>query len=183
MKITKRIAIVALAALVTACASPARIDQMTARTGGGVLVTTSPFKGQVAVKEVTGGADTNPMWTSQIASADFERALEKSLELAGLVAPRQGGLFYITADMVKIDQPLIGFNMTVTASVRYMVIERSSNKAVFDKVIEVPYTATMGDALMGVERLKLANEGAARVNIEKLIAELMALKLSSIAVN
>lgn len=177
----KVVTAICLASLLSACAAPARIDQMTARPTGAVVASNSAFKGQLAVKEVTGGSETNPMWTSQIASADFERALEKSLESAGLVAPRQGGRYYVVADMTKVDQPLLGLDMTVTAHVRYIVVERASGKTVFDKVMAVPFTATVSDAFLGVERLKIANEGAARVNIGKFIEEIVAMRISDVA--
>lgn len=178
----KNITAIVVASLLTACAAPARIDQMIAKPGTSVIASNSQLKNQIAVKEVTGGSSTNPLWTSQIESADFERALEKSLESAGLIAPRQSGRYYVIADMTKVDQPFGGFDMTVTAYIRYIVVERSTGKTVFDKVLSVPFTATVSDAFMGVERLKIANEGAARVNIEKFINDLTSMDITSVSI-
>ena len=72
---------------------------------------------------------------------------------------------------------MMGFDMTVTATVRYSLIERISGREVFSRSIPTPYTAKMGDAFVGSERLKLANEGAVRKNIEELIAELLRLRI------
>jgi hypothetical protein len=130
------------------------------------------LKNSLSVTDVTGGKETSPMWTSQVDSSDFQRALENSLRTTGLLSPvRRYGLYQPTADLTGLDQPMVGFNMTVTATVSYSLIERSSGREIFLRSIPTPYTAKMGDAFVGSERLKLANEGAVRKNIEDLIAE------------
>jgi hypothetical protein len=101
----------------------------------------------------------------------------------GLLAPnRQTGSHALTVHLQNIDQPLFGIDMTVTATVNYIVTEKSTNKEVFSRSIAVPYTATFGDSPLGVERLKLANEGAIRSNISKLIDELLQLKVDTVSV-
>ena len=47
----------------------------------------------------------------------------------------------------------------------------------FEQAITTPYTAKAGDAFPGVERLRLANEGAVRQNITRLIDELARLRV------
>jgi len=161
------------------CATPARVDQMTVASPA-VAPASVPeaLRQNVAVKDVTGGQETNPLWTSQVSSSEFERALEASLRAATLLQPnRQGGRYMLSAQLDKLDQPFIGISMTVTATVLYMLVERSTLKTVWEKTITTPYTASFGDAIIGVERLKLANEGAVRTNIAALIAELLRLKL------
>jgi hypothetical protein len=83
----------------------------------------------------------------------------------------------LTAHLVKLEQPLIGLDMTVTATVTYTLIERSSGKTTWEKTLVTPYTAKFTDAFFAVERLKFANEGAARANIAQLISELSQLRL------
>ncbi|MEO8677109.1 MAG: hypothetical protein ABI569_16155 [Casimicrobiaceae bacterium] len=161
------------------CATPARIEQMTVSSAG-IPTTPAPEAVQqnIAIKDVTGGQETNPLWTSQVSSAEFERALEASLKAAGLLQPiRTSGRFTLTAQLAKLDQPLIGLNMTVTASVLYVLVERSTGKTLWEQTLVTPYTAKFGDSLLAIERLKLANEGAIRENISALIAELFRLKL------
>lgn len=166
------------------CAAPARVDQMVASVQPSQRVNQSPLKNSVAVADVTGGKETNPMWKSNVGSAEFSEALDGSLRAAGLLAPsRQGGLYTLTAHLENLDQPAFGgFNMTVSAFVRYTVVERKTGKTVFNRTISPPYTATMGDAVLGVTRLKLANEGAVRTNISQLIDELLALKIEGVTV-
>jgi hypothetical protein len=137
----------------------------------------SPMRETITIKDVTGGKDTNPMWVSSVSSSDFERALEASLKDAGLLSPnRQGSKYVLIANLAKLDQPMFGASMTVTASVRYSLLDRATNLEVFDRTLVTPYTAAWNDAFVGSERLKLANEGAVRMNIQQLIDALAAFK-------
>lgn len=72
---------------------------------------------------------------------------------------------------------MMGFDMTVGSTVRYSLIETQTRKEVYARVIQISYTAKMSDAFIGSQRLKLANEGAVKANIESFINDLLALKL------
>ncbi len=67
--------------------------------------------------------------------------------------------------------------MTVTAYVKYEIVDQKTRKTIYGKEIRVPYTATMGDAFLGAERLKIANEGAVKSNIRQFIEEIIALDI------
>ncbi|MCX7184077.1 MAG: hypothetical protein NTW90_02350 [Nitrosospira sp.] len=172
-----------LVAFISGCAAPARVANMTVEGQPSQRIAETPLRNNLAIRDVTGGKETNPMWKSNIGSPEFEQALEGSLRAVGLLAPRQGGLYVLTAHLEKVDQPYIGVNMTVTAWVRYMVTERATGKEVFDKTLAVPYTASFTDSLYGVERLRLANEGAVRASITQLIDDLFRLNIQSISMN
>jgi hypothetical protein len=167
------------ALLMVGCATPARVDQMqvAAPMATRTAMAISPMRETITIKDVTGGKDTNPMWVSSVSSSDFERALEASLKDAGLLSPnRQGSKYVLIANLAKLDQPMFGASMTVTASVRYSLLDRATNLEVFDRTLVTPYTAAWNDAFVGSERLKLANEGAVRMNIQQLIDALAAFK-------
>lgn len=172
----------AVALTLVGCAAPARVDQM--QTSSSMETRTaaanSPLKDAITVKDVTGGKETNPMWVSNVSSSDFARALEASLKDAGLLSGNnQASKYMLVAHLQKLDQPLFGASLTVTATVQYSLVERSTNKEVFARTVSMPYTAAWNDAFLGSERLKLANEGAIRVNIQQLIDALLAAKVSS----
>lgn len=174
-----------LAVLVTltlvGCASPARVEEMQVNNSLATRTAASgsKFKEGIAIKDVTGGKETNPMWVSNVSSADFSRALEASLKDAGLLSPNnQGSKYVLVAHLQKLDQPLMGASMTVTATVQYSVVDRATNAEVFSRTVALPFTAAWNAAFAGSERLKLANEGAIRVNIEELIKALVAVKVS-----
>jgi hypothetical protein len=173
---------VALAVLLTGCASPARIDQMTATVSPQQRVAPTPLRTNVAVRDVTGGQETNPMWKSNVGNSEFEQALEASLRDAGLLAPgKQAGKYTLVAHLENVDQPMAGFSMTVTVTVSYSLVERATGKEVFRRQVSMPYTASATAAFSGVERIRIANEGAVRANITKLIDELFALKVDQVA--
>ncbi|HEY1091636.1 MAG TPA: hypothetical protein VGE47_11120 [Burkholderiaceae bacterium] len=174
-------ALVVIGTLILAgCAGPARVEQMQASSSIATrtAMANSPMRETVAVTDVTGGKETNPMWVSNVSSSDFEHALESSLKDAGLLsANRQGSKYKLVAHLSKLDQPMFGASMTVTATVQYSLIDRASNAEVFSRTVSLPYTAAWNDAFAGTERLRLANEGAIRVNIQQLIEALTALKI------
>jgi hypothetical protein len=166
--------------LLGGCASPARIDQMTVVPKTATAVANAAWKNQIATKELTGGSETNPLWTSQVSSQDFKNALEKSLEAAGLLASGESGKYYLITHLVNLDQPLFGLDMKVTGNVKYSVVERLSGRIVFEKTISIPFTATFSDAFIAIERLRIANEGAIKANIARFIEEILATKIDGV---
>ena len=68
-------------------------------------------------------------------------------------------------------QPLGGIDMSVSLMVKYSLLDTEGNQ-IWGKDIFSMYTAKFGDALLGADRLNLANEGAIRSNIELMIKAL-----------
>lgn len=170
--------------LASGCAAPARIDQMTAQATPQQRIVQTPLRTSIAVRDVTGGKETNPMWVSNIGNSEFEQALEASLRDVGLLANgKQSGKYMLVAHLERVDQPMAGFDMTVTVGVMYSLIERSTGKELLNRRISVPYTASFSAAFAGTERLRIANEGAVRANISKLIEDLFGLGIQAVALN
>ncbi|HEY5896641.1 MAG TPA: hypothetical protein VIV54_03695 [Burkholderiales bacterium] len=167
------LALAALAVL-SGCATPANQEAMMVSVSPNVALSIpQELRGQVEVKDVVGGRETNPMLNSNISSSAFDAALRGSLRNAGLAAASpQAGRYLLSATIGNVQQPFLGFDMTVTMTVDYDLIERISNKTAWKTTVTRPYTAKAGDSFLGVERLRLANEGAARTNIEAFIEEL-----------
>jgi len=90
-------------------------------------------------------------------------------------APR--GTYRLEAYIGELTQPFIGFDMTVTMEVTYTLTDTRSQQVVLKKPISATHTATTGDSVIGVKRLQLANEAAARKNIEQAITEMSKLEL------
>ena len=174
--------LVGVAILITGCASTARVDNMIIEAQPSQRIIKTPLRNNLAIRDVTGGKETNPLWKSNVGSSDLEQALEESLRSVGLLADRQSGRYMIIAHLNSLDQPSIGINFTVTASVSYTVVERATGKNIYDRTIVLPYTANFGDHLYGVARLRLANEGAIRVSITQLVGDLLSLKIEDIAI-
>lgn len=130
---------------------------------------------EVSVAEVTGGQGTNPLWTSEISGTAFQTALKDSLEAQGLLA--EGGRFLLKSAFINVNQPFGGFDMTVTTEISYTLVDEQTGLEVMNESITAAHTATVGDAFLGMERLKLANEGSARKNIEQLLKRLSELSI------
>ncbi len=135
------------------------------------------LQGQVAVDKVEGGKSTNPMWSSQISDEAFAGALRASLEALGLLS--DDGHFKLRVTLQEVDQPVFGFDMTVTTVVRYELIDARTSQRIFDETIEAKHTATTSDAFAGVKRLQLANEGSAKNNIAEFIDRLSEITVSA----
>ena len=128
----------------------------------------------VSVGEVTGGKKTNPLWTSQVASEDFAEALGQTLSAHAMLAS-DGAEYSLDADLISLKQPVLGgFNMTVTSTVDYTLTDLATENIVFEDQVQTPYTAQMSDAFVGVERLKLANEGSIKANLAEMMNRLVA---------
>ena len=165
---------VAVLAVVAACASPARMNAMIPERSADTLISeNSPLAEAITIAKVDGGSETNPLWMSEVGNPEFRAALESSLANHAMLA-KGPGKYRLDVTLSKLDQPFSGIDMTVTASVRYRLLDQTTNAPVYEELITQPYTASFGDAFLGVERLRLANEGAIRVNIATFLKELVA---------
>ncbi len=169
------------------CATPARVDEMrissmdSSRYDGN-----TPLKDNVTVTSVTGGKGTNPLWTSEISSESYKEALMDSLMAVKLLSKDTNAADYdLRVEMLKVKQPLIGIDFSVTTIIEYWLTRTSDNKEVYHDVVEATYIAEFSDAFVAIERLKLANEGAGRLNITRIIDRLYKLELPTtrIAIN
>jgi hypothetical protein len=129
---------------------------------------------------VTGGNETNSAGASKISNADFTTALKSSIESSGLFAKlldAGSSDYHLEVMIARLDQPMMGFNMTVTLETNWTLSRKSDGAVVWQKAIPSTFTAKTSEASAGVTRLRLANEGAARTNIEQAIKEISALNL------
>jgi hypothetical protein len=159
-----------------ACATPAGYTSMvpelaTAELGPGPAPS---YRGAITVASVSIGTDTSAPWTSQIGSTEFQDALVRTLTLANLASP-QGGRFRLDATLLGLSRPFAGFAMTVTASVAYRLTDMATGAVVYQETRTSLGTASLNDAIMNANRLRIADERALRANIRKLIEDLYVL--------
>ncbi|MEO8627527.1 MAG: hypothetical protein ABI612_05415 [Betaproteobacteria bacterium] len=168
-------ATLALAALLTACAAPSQPGAMIAAPAGALHESSETISVAVA-----GGKPTSSMRGSQIADEDFAKALRESIEKSGLFAKVSNdpdAHYRLDAFIGQLSQPFAGFDMTVTMEVSYTLTDAQLHQRIWQKNVLTSHTATVGDAFAGVKRLQLANEGAARKNIEQALQEMSQLGL------
>ena len=160
--------------LLAACTSPADTEGMTVTLMAAREPLDHTLKGAICVNNVTGGKETNPLWMIEIDNASFWAALERSLSNHGLLGGSQTNCAYgLNANILGYGQQMAGFNFTATTNVNYMLMYNNSDDPYLLKTVSNSFTATVGDAFVGVVRQRKAIEGAARENIREFIDVLM----------
>ncbi|MBM9579544.1 hypothetical protein JWG45_20575 [Leptospira sp. 201903070] len=150
------------------CAFPAT------REGMKVADYKSPNKvgDKIFVEQSTGGSTTLPFWKSKISDENFTAAVKDSIVEANLfekIEETLGDNWNLKIEIVDVDQPTFGTTFKVNTKVKYTL--RKKDEVIKEALIDVSGEATMSDALIGVVRLRLANENAARSNIRKFLEE------------
>jgi hypothetical protein len=161
--------------LCAGCASAAKPEAMIAQIH--LPIHKSPSN---VVVSVIGGRETSALGKSEIADEDFSHALRQSIEQSGLFAQalKDGSAEYLLqAFIAQINQPFFGGSMTVSMEVNYSLTRTEPKQVVWQKAVYSTYTAQIGEAFVAATRLQLANEGAARKNIEQAIQEMSQLRL------
>jgi hypothetical protein len=120
------------------------------------------------------------MWMSQISDKAFAQALTEAIASSKIfseVKQTPPADYLLDVQITNVEQPTMGLNMTVHMEAAWQLIKTETGTPVLRTPISSSSTAGMGDAIVGVERLKLATEGAARDNIEKGLTKISLLAL------
>jgi nucleoside diphosphate kinase len=161
--------------VMSGCATPATHEGMIPRD----YDTPTRHARTVSIK-VGGGQETSAMWKSQISDEAFSKALVEAItksQVFSKVIEGQGGEYLLNVGIISMDQPSFGLNFTVKMEAGWSLVNAATGQVVWQKAIKSEHTATAGDAMVGATRLRLANEGAARNNIQLGLAEISRLKL------
>ena len=144
-----------------ACAMSAAPERMiVAQTASGAPFP-QPFRQATCVRNISGGEETNPLWTSKVGNAEFSQALASSLQNAQLLGVEGSCRYFVDVTLLGISQPTFGANMEVIAHANYKVYNAAGKPILLDTET-ASYTASFSESLIGVERLRRANEGAIR---------------------
>ena len=157
------------------CAAPAKTVNMIPKDIS--IETKHPYS---LSTEVMGGEETSELGASKISDEAFKAALEDAVMESGVfsrVVDIDGSDYHLQVVITNLGQPMAAFNMTVTLVTHWKLEERSTSKCVWQDFVATKYKASMDDAVIGTTRLRIANEGAARMNIEEGIRKLSALSL------
>lgn len=159
------------------CATGAKTAAMMPGPGQLQLVSHHPDAVEIAV---SGGEKTNPMWTSEISSDNFKQALGQAVQVSGLFSqavPSGQGNYRLDVSLGKAEQPMIGLSMTVGMTSHWKLTRTTDQAVVWEDTIHADYKAAFTEHLVGYERLRKANEGAARVTIQQGLERLSRVKL------
>ena len=159
-----RLTITAVAAsALYGCATPATPVAMTVSRSDLSERTIAKSNVNFEVRNVSGGQDTNPLWTSQVDNNGFRNALTESLSKLGFSNASAGRTYEIDAELKELSQPFLGLDMSVTSTINYTV-EGNGRRKTYP--VTSTGTATMSDAFLGYERLRKANEKSIKENIK-----------------
>ena len=129
--------------------------------------------------KVTGGSETSAAGASQISNQAFAEALTKTINESKVFAGTGGtdSKYTLEVHIVALQQPMFGGTFTVQLETNWRLLDRATGNPVWQQGIRSSGTATMGEAFVGVTRLRLANEAAARANIRDALTQISALTL------
>ncbi|MCG3772412.1 MAG: hypothetical protein JW384_03624 [Nitrosomonadaceae bacterium] len=167
--------LIILALLVAGCAFSAKPEAMISTLRTQTHQSTSNVA--VVVSEATVVTKLQPV---RILDEDFAQAMRESLEKTGLFAAVVAGnkaAYVLDVFFVQVYEQIFGLDMTASLDVTYTLASTTPKKALWEKTIHTEHTATFSDALISINRLQIAVEGAARRNIEQSIQEISKLQL------
>jgi hypothetical protein len=158
-----------------ACAPPAKTENMIAGAPqSAALGASSNLRGAIWLTGVAGGQTAGAVIRSDVGNAELHAALLQSLRANGLLAASAHEARYgLSAELVELDQPGSGIDLTATARIRYEVRAQRSNLRIMALTVSAPYTATLAETVLVFERMRIANEGAIRENIRAFVARLI----------
>jgi hypothetical protein len=150
------------------CAMPARSSAMAVRaTPDSAMAAHDNYYRRLAVASVEGGRRSAALERSDVANEDLRPALEHSLRAAGYLADDSAAASVdLSASIVRLDRPSFGFTTTVTSLLRYRTVARETGTTLLDTTVEAKGSAGVSDAVLGPNRLRLAEEASIRANIE-----------------
>lgn len=172
----KAIGVLLLLSTLGACATATNPEAMAVR----VHVESYKSISSPVLVVVGGGSETSSMGASQISNADFQSAIVESIHQTGLfsqvIETATNSSYTLRATIVDIEQPVMGFSMTVNLEVAWSLSHSDAAKPIWQQSHHSTYTAAAGEAFAGVTRLRLATEGAARENISWALDEISKLE-------
>lgn len=161
---------IAAYACLNGCATPAETQAMIVNPDAPVGQN-QKLKGKVALGNVAGGQETNPLWTSQVDNQSFREALRSSLSAFGYLASDPATASHkVDANLMSLVQPVIGLTFDVKSNIQYTVTTGNASK---EHVIEATGTAGFSDAAVAITRLRLANERSIKENITQFLKQLL----------
>jgi len=160
-------------ALLASCATPATFQGMVADRYD--VARQHPASVSVST---SGGSETSATGKTRISNSEFTKALTESINKSrvfSIVVP-SGGDYLLQVVIVSLEQPTFGGTFTVKMEAGW-TLKRSDGTVVWQEAIRSIHAVSVEEELVGVTRLRVATEGAARENIKKGLAKISRLNL------
>lgn len=155
----------------SACTIPAIPANMAPRPGKlPSFAANSPYRNNVTIESVGGGAAGNEFAKSAIDEVSFRKTLVLTLKQQGLLAAdATSARFRVAAFIIRVELPRSGYTMTSNSFIRYILKMRGLPSPLFDEVVPATFSAGLAEALFAGKRQQIVMEGAVRENIAKFI--------------
>ncbi|MFT6362050.1 MAG: hypothetical protein ACJAZ8_000447 [Planctomycetota bacterium] len=156
------------------CASTASSDAMAVTD---FEANTAPIYIQEAITVTqVAGAPNSPSWyESAIINPEFKKALSVSLLSLGWLQVPEQARYHLTANIQEQETNMRGLDAEAWVTTRYVLIKAKATTPIYDHTIKTGFQVPHGVAFTGVEKMRLALEGAAKQNITELLQGLTSL--------
>lgn len=133
----------------------------------------SPYRNNVTIETVGGGAAGNEFAKSTIDEVSFRKTLDLTLKQQGLLAAdATNARFRVAAFIIRVELPRSGYTMASSSFIRYILKMHGQLSPLFDEIIPATFSAGLNEALFATKRQQIVMEGAVRENIAKFIRRL-----------
>lgn len=124
----KNIFVLSMIALLSGCATSAKVGNMVAKNTDNHYSTSGPLANAVAVKRVSGGQRIHPLLIFNVESKNFSEALKASLKRQGLLCNSADKCRYqLIAKINNFSIPAFTIDAKVTSNIHYHVIDQQQN--------------------------------------------------------
>ena len=137
----------------------------------------SKFYNNISTITVVGGQKPNPLLSAMVTNKNLHDAIEKSLIKYKYISDTNAPKYKLDVELIKMDHPFIGLELTVKSVINYNISEISTNKQVFSKIIS---SSSISKFSTDHKRLQKAKESSVRSNIKLFIDELSKIKLAEL---
>lgn len=171
------IGVVLVLPMLSACSSPASSSNMVPEA----VAVGNHLPGSVSV-QVAGGCNPCESLTAKVSNEAFTEALTNAIKKSGVFAQVLGvnaADYALTIQIFHFETPAIGFSMTSTIEAGWTLMNTAKKTVVWQESITTPFTASVSDAVIGAERVRLTWEGAVRENIKAGLEKISRLDLES----
>jgi uncharacterized protein YcfL len=157
------------------CSTPATRGAMTPQ--GIVVSKHNPYSVHV---QTSGGAETSATSGSNISDAELKASIEDIViqsKVFKSIVQGAGGDYELSVRVVSLSKPLFGATFTVEMEAAWSLTKQADRSVLMRKSVKSSGKATMGEAFVGANRLRMAVENAARDNISQGLMAVGELKL------
>ena len=169
----RKIVVLAALLVLSACGSPgvATSRDLMPQFDFYDQVDANTFKRSIVIESVTVSDAVRGKIPGHIdvSSDALHGALRDALRYSELYEKGERASYVLTAQLLDLQQPTIGFNLTASSTIHYSLRHTATDQIVFEETINIPCSKTTNDAFDGLVRARMASSCAIGENITHFI--------------